>query len=137
MCSCVTVNRNRRHSCALFVCHCQLKQKAQLCSVRVSLSTETEGTAVLCSCVTVNRNRRRSSAIPQTGRIVVTFPVVSEHNIMFLRPPSICFQSPFADSNQTTSHLRISPNHTEDTKTIQRTLCGQVIAVTLRIVSIM
>jgi hypothetical protein len=63
LCSCVTVNRNRRHSCALFLCHCQQKQKAQLCCVLVSLSIKTEDTAVLCSCVTVNRNRRHSCAL--------------------------------------------------------------------------
>jgi len=63
LCSCVSVNRHRRHSCALFVCQCQQTQKAQLCSVRVSVSTDTEGTAVLCSCVTVNRHRRHSCAV--------------------------------------------------------------------------
>ena len=103
----------------MLVCHCQQKQQAQLSYAGVSLSTETAGTAQLCWCVTVNRNSRHSSATPKTGRIVVTFSFVSEQNKMFLSRPSICFQSPFEDSHQATSHSVISPNHTEDTKTDQ------------------
>jgi hypothetical protein len=125
LCWCVTVNRKNRHSSAVLVCHCQQKEQAQLGCVGVPLSTERAGTSQLCWCVTVNRKSRHSSAIPQTGRIVVTFSVASEQNKMFLSGPFISFQSPFEDSNQATSQLRISSNHTEDTRPI-RTMCGQV-----------